>query len=125
MVPRLHYFLNVRQRRSNPETLFIYIVSKEKKMQQTQDVPQPPKKDSFRKYLDDGGVIDSLARTIVELYENQRLPADLNEYIKEKVGLPRGVNVESLKAENESLKEEQERLQKRLHDLKTQLGISD
>ena len=94
-------------------------------MQQTQDVPQPRKKDSFRKYLDDGGVIDSLARTIVELYENQRLPADLNEYIKEKVGLPRGVNVESLKAENESLKEEQERLQKRLHDLKTQLGISD
>ncbi|OHT07219.1 hypothetical protein TRFO_01381 [Tritrichomonas foetus] len=93
--------------------------------QTTADLPTPPKRDSFRKYLDDGGVIDSITRVLVNLYEQQQIPEDLLSYVRQFLGSPQGVNVESLKQENEKLKEEHERLEKRLQELKTQLGISE
>ena len=83
------------------------------------------KQDSFRKYLDDGGIIDSLSRAIISLYEQQKLPNDIPTYIRQFLGSPQGVNMESLRKENSRLKEEQEKLLQRLQELKTQLGITD
>lgn len=95
-------------------------------MQQTvSDLPPQPKHDSFRKYLDDGGVIDSLTRAIVALYDKTKLPEDIPEFFKQFLGSPQGVNIESLKQENAQLKEEKEKLEKRVQELKTQLGITE
>ena len=40
------------------------------------------KREAFRKYLDDGGVLDSLTRVLVALYEEPENPEDALEYIK-------------------------------------------
>lgn len=95
-------------------------------MQQTvSELTTQPKKDSFRKYLDDSGVIDSLTRAIVTLYDQTKLPNDIPDFFKQFLGSPQGVNIESLKNENAKLKEEKEKLEKRLQELKTQLGITE
>lgn len=93
--------------------------------QTTSDLPTQPKRDSFRKYLDDAGVIDSLTRTIVTLYDKTKLPEDITAFFKEFLGSPQGVNIESLKQENAQLKEEKEKLEKRVQELKSQLGITE
>lgn len=88
--------------------------------------PSPPKvPDSFRKYLDDGAVLDSLTRVLVALYEQQETPADPVEFIKQFLGSPQGVNYESLQKENAALKEEVSSLEGRVQELKSQLGIPD
>jgi hypothetical protein len=87
--------------------------------------PPPPKRDSFRKYLDDGCVLDSLARVVVALYETPEFPKDPAEFIRNFLGSPQGVDAESLRRENTELKDEVKRLETRLQELKTQLGISE
>lgn len=95
-----------------------------KKEQVAEDLPPPPTKpDSFRKYLDDGGVLESLTRTIVTLYEKQSFPADPVDFVKQFMGAPGGVDMESLLKENTELKEDVKKLEARLQELKTQLGI--
>jgi hypothetical protein len=87
--------------------------------------PSPPKRDSFRKYLDDGCVLDSLARVVVALYDTPDFPKDPAEFIRRFLSSPHGVDAESLRRENTELKDEVKRLETRLQELKTQLGISE
>jgi hypothetical protein len=87
--------------------------------------PPPLKSDSFRKYLDDGCVLDSLARVIVALYESPDFPTDPAAFIRSFLGSPPGVDVDCLRKENTELKDEVKRLEGRVQELKSQLGISD
>lgn len=75
------------------------------------------KREAFRKYLDDGGVLDSLTRVLVALYEEPENPEDALEYIKQFLGSPQGVDVESLEKENEELTQKVAELKARLAEL--------
>ncbi|OHT17046.1 C-Myc-binding protein like protein [Tritrichomonas foetus] len=83
------------------------------------------KREAFRKYLDNGGVLDSLTRVLVALYEEPENPEDALEYIKQFLGSPNGVDVESLQKENEELEQQVATLKERVTELKTQLGIEN
>jgi hypothetical protein len=76
------------------------------------------KREAFRKYLDDGGVLDALTRVLVALYEEPENPEDALEYIKLFLGSPQGVDVESLERENADLEKQVEALRARLAELK-------
>jgi predicted ATP-grasp superfamily ATP-dependent carboligase len=75
------------------------------------------KREQFRKYLDDGGVLDSLTRVLVALYEEPESPEDAIEYIKQFLGSPQGIDVESLQRENEELEAQAQTLRERLAEL--------
>jgi hypothetical protein len=75
------------------------------------------KREAFRKYLDDGGVLDSLTRVLVALYEEPESPEDALEYIKQFLGSPQGIDVESLQSENAELEQQVEVLRARLAEL--------
>lgn len=83
------------------------------------------KREAFRKYLDDGGVLDSLTRVLVALYEEPENPQDPLEYIKQFLGSPQGIDVESLQRENESMKDQIQQLEARVSELKEKLGITE
>lgn len=83
------------------------------------------KREAFRKYLDDGGVLDALTRVLVALYEEPENPEDPLEYIKQFLGSPNGVDVESLQNENEEMRAQVQALESRITELKTQLGITE
>jgi hypothetical protein len=87
--------------------------------------PPPLKHDSFRKYLEDGCVLDSLARVLVALYEAQEFPADPKEFIRTFLSSPQGVDVESLQRENNELKDEIKKCETRIQELKGQTGFGD
>jgi hypothetical protein len=72
------------------------------------------KAEAFRKYLDDGGVLDSLTRVLVALFEEPESPEDRLEYVKQFLGSPQGVDVESLQRENEELENQTRELREKL-----------
>jgi hypothetical protein len=80
------------------------------------------KREAFRKYLDDGGVLDSLTRVLVALYEEPESPEDALEYIKQFLGSPQGIDVESLQRENEELEQQAQALRERLAELQEPLA---
>jgi hypothetical protein len=82
------------------------------------------KREAFRKYLDDGGVLDSLTRVLVALYEEPENPEDALEYIKQFLGSPQGIDVESLQRENEELEQQAQELRARLAELQEQVPPS-
>jgi hypothetical protein len=75
------------------------------------------KREAFRKYLDDGGVLDSLTRVLVALYEEPENPEDALDYIKQFLGSPQGVDVESLQRENAELEQQAQVLRARVAEL--------
>jgi hypothetical protein len=81
------------------------------------------KREAFRKYLDDGGVLDSLTRVLVALYEEPENPEDALEYIKQFLGSPQGIDVESLQRENEELEQQAHGLRARLAELQGQVPV--
>jgi hypothetical protein len=68
------------------------------------------KKEEFRKYLEQTGVLDSLTKALVGLYEEPQRPANAIEYVQRYMGAPQNVDVDGLRRENEQLKLEVERL---------------
>jgi len=62
------------------------------------------KKEEFRKYLEKSGVLDTLTKVLVGLYEEPERPSNAIEYIKRYMGAPKNVDVEGLKRENEQLR---------------------
>jgi hypothetical protein len=75
------------------------------------------KREAFRKYLDDGGVLDSLTRVLVALFEEPESPEDPLDYIKQFLGSPQGIDVESLQRENDELEQQAQALRARLEEL--------
>jgi len=80
------------------------------------------KKEEFRKYLAQSGVIDALTKVLVGLYEEPDKPSQAIEFIKMQLGAPGTVDVEALKSENEQLKAKVDELQKELESTKAQLA---
>jgi len=62
------------------------------------------KKEEFRKYLEKTGVLETLTKVLVGLYEEPERPTNAIEYIKRYLGAPKNVDVEGLKRENEKLR---------------------
>lgn len=62
------------------------------------------KKEEFRKYLEKTGVLETLTKVLVGLYEEPERPSNAIEYIKRYMGAPKNVDVEGLKRENEQLR---------------------
>eukprot|EP00002_Diphylleia_rotans_P015256 TRINITY_DN295_c0_g1_i1.p3 TRINITY_DN295_c0_g1~~TRINITY_DN295_c0_g1_i1.p3 ORF type:complete len:105 (-),score=25.70 TRINITY_DN295_c0_g1_i1:709-1023(-) len=75
------------------------------------------KKEEFRKYLERSGVIDSLTKVLVGLYEEPEKPSNALDFVKQYLGAPIGVDIDQLKTENENLKKENEELKKKLAEL--------
>ncbi|KAJ7973568.1 c-Myc-binding protein-like [Quillaja saponaria] len=57
------------------------------------------KKESFRKYLESSGVVDTLIKVLVALYEQNDKPSSALKFIQEKIGGPSVVEYEKLQAE--------------------------
>jgi hypothetical protein len=72
------------------------------------------KKEEFRAYLNKSGVIDALTKVLVGLYEEPEKPSNAIDFIKMTLGAPSGVDVETLKAENEQLRTKCDELEAKL-----------
>ncbi|XP_020795974.1 c-Myc-binding protein [Boleophthalmus pectinirostris] len=48
--------------------------------------PPDSKREQFRRYLEKGGVIDSLTSVLVNLYEQQEKPTNALEFVKQHLG---------------------------------------
>ena len=79
------------------------------------------KKEEFRKYLEQAGVIDQLTKVLVGLYEDPDKGNNAIEKIKKDLGAPSDADVEVLKSENEDMKQRIEVLQRELADTMSKL----
>ncbi|XP_010531821.1 PREDICTED: C-Myc-binding protein homolog [Tarenaya hassleriana] len=61
------------------------------------------KKEAFRKYLESSGVLDSLTKILVALYEQHDKPSSALEFIQQKLGGPSVSDYEKLQAEKSDL----------------------
>ncbi|WCJ43836.1 c-Myc-binding protein [Euphorbia peplus] len=57
------------------------------------------KKETFRKYLESSGVLDTLTKVLVSLYEQNEKPSSALEFIQQKLGGPSLSEYENLQAE--------------------------
>ncbi|XP_046985052.1 c-Myc-binding protein-like isoform X1 [Schistocerca americana] len=97
--------------------------------------------EEFRKYLEKGGVMETFTRILVSLYEEKERPAQPLDYIKNKMRIvsPESTEIEALKnelqaalatvetltAENRSLKEDNSDLRNRMSQLEAQVPKTD
>ena len=79
------------------------------------------KKEEFRKYLEKSGVIDALTKVLVGLYEEPERPPNAVDYIKRYMGAPTGIDIEAMRAENETLRKEREELRTTIEELNGRL----
>ena len=75
------------------------------------------KKEEFRKYLEKSGVIDALTKVLVGLYEEPERPPNAVDYVKRYLGAPTGVDVEAIRAENDTLKKQNAELKETIEEL--------
>lgn len=75
-------------------------------------------KEDFRKYLEETGVLDSIDKVLVNLYEEADQPPDPLDYIKQYLGAPKGVDASQIKEENARLEEEVKSLEAQINAAK-------
>merc|ERR1712138_211919 len=80
------------------------------------------KKEEFRKYLEKSGVIDALTKVLVRLYEEPEKPGNALDFIKQYLGSSVGVDVDSLRAENDEQQKNIENLTKQLEEANAKLA---
>ncbi|EAY18269.1 hypothetical protein TVAG_253810 [Trichomonas vaginalis G3] len=71
-------------------------------------------KAEFRNYLEQSGVVDSINKVLINLFDEVDLPNDPMEYIKQYLGCPKGVDAAAIAAENARLEEEIKNLEEQL-----------
>ncbi|KAL0049670.1 hypothetical protein WJX82_007224 [Trebouxia sp. C0006] len=76
------------------------------------------KKEAFRQYLEAAGVLDTITKILVSLYEEPERPKNALDYIKGLLGGP-------TLAEYDALKQEKEDLKQQLEDLQAKVASSD
>lgn len=69
------------------------------------------RKEAFRKYLEASGVLDSLTKALMALYEEPGKPEKAVEYIRLALGSPSAEEYEVIKAQNEELAAQLDALQ--------------
>lgn len=73
------------------------------------------KKQEFRTYLEQTGVLDALTKVLVGLYEEpDRQNINAMEYMQQYLGAPSAVDWQGLQQENEQLRHTVERLEQQL-----------
>ncbi|OXA40469.1 c-Myc-binding protein [Folsomia candida] len=91
------------------------------------------KRDEFKRYLEKSGVMDSLTKVLVSLYEEPERPGNAVEYFLERLasGVPMKAEMESLQLEindlrkkSAQLEEENEALKKKLEQFEPSGGSS-
>jgi len=82
---------------------------------------QAAEKEEFRNYLEKSGVIDSLTKVLVGLYEEPEKPSDALEFIRRHLGSALGVDIDALKQENQDLKAQNTELHHRIAELTKKL----
>ncbi len=80
------------------------------------------KKEEFQKYLEKSGVIDSLTKVLVGLYESPEKPNNAIDFIKEFLGTPATSDSEKLKKTISDLEKQLEDKDKEIAELKKQLS---
>merc|ERR1711879_980418 len=82
-------------------------------------IMQASEKEEFRSYLEKSGIIDSLTKVLVGLYEEQDKPSSALDFVRQKLGatLEDAAAVESIKKENAELKKENANLKKQIAEL--------
>lgn len=76
------------------------------------------KREQFRNYVEDSGVVDSMTRVIASMYDQFENGIDALTYLKQHFGRPEGYDANQLKAENEKLKGDIAELESRIAALK-------
>eukprot|EP00039_Didymoeca_costata_P029678 m.25863 g.25863 ORF g.25863 m.25863 type:complete len:91 (-) comp7744_c0_seq1:1546-1818(-) len=79
------------------------------------------KKEEFRKYLEQGGVIDALTKAFVGLYEEPEKPNNALPFIKDFLAGP-GAQDEEAQARIRELEEKNAQLEEEVASLKKQLA---
>ncbi|GAQ88042.1 hypothetical protein KFL_003960030 [Klebsormidium nitens] len=75
------------------------------------------KKEAFRKYLESSGVLDSLTKVLVSLYEEPEKPPTGIDFVKAHLGGPTPQEFEQLRKEKEELQAKYDELQTRCEEL--------
>ena len=73
------------------------------------------KKEEFRRYLEKSGVVDTLTRVLVGLYEEEgRDKVNALDYVRSNLRAPPNVDVDALRRENDELRGRVQELEERL-----------
>lgn len=80
------------------------------------------RKEDFRMYLEKNGVVDSITKVLVSLYEEPERPTSPLEYIKKYLGASRTADGKNNAEETASLREENEKLKQRIKELEEQVN---
>ena len=79
------------------------------------------KKDEFRNYLEKTGVVDSLTRVLVSLYEENDKPPSALDFIKKNLVQTNDYDYDNLKKEYIDLKKDYDTLKKKYDELSKEL----
>lgn len=71
-------------------------------------------KAEFRNYIEKTGVVDSINKVLINLYDEVEMPNDPLEYIKQYLGCPKGVDPIAIAQENAKLEQEIKALEEQL-----------
>lgn len=80
------------------------------------------KKELFRKYLENAGVIDTLTKVLVALYEEPDKPSQAIDFLKTQLGSPTPAEHEAVVAEKEALQAQVAELQQQVDELQAKLA---
>ncbi|XP_026470177.1 c-Myc-binding protein homolog [Ctenocephalides felis] len=80
--------------------------------------PVDSKREEFRKYLEQSGIMDALTRVLVELYEELEKPENALDYVRKNLGGKGGDDIDVIKAEIEAAKLRKEELMAELSNLR-------
>merc|ERR1711976_402103 len=82
------------------------------------------KREEFRKYLEKSGVLDSLTKVLVGLYEEPEKPNNALDFLKQHLGAggPESADSEALKLDITEMRQENERLLEEINELKQKLA---
>ncbi|XP_064359985.1 c-Myc-binding protein-like [Dromaius novaehollandiae] len=82
------------------------------------------KREQFRRYLEKSGVLDTLTRVLVALYEEPEKPNSALDFLKHRLGAsaPENPEIEALRCEVAEMKEKYEAVLEENKNLKSKLA---
>ncbi|NP_001017035.1 C-Myc-binding protein [Xenopus tropicalis] len=85
------------------------------------------KREQFRRYLEKAGVLDTLTKVLVALYEEPEKPNNALDFLKQHMGAagPETADVEALRLEVAELKQKYEAVLEENKELKAKLAQHD
>merc|ERR1711976_302611 len=105
------------------ESDFDCLTDLEHKMPETKKVEDKAKREEFRRYLDQAGIVDQLTQFLVSLYEEPEKPTDAVGYMKKALGNgPDAADVESLRVKIEELSKKLEEANNRADEAEAKVA---